>query len=89
MPNSNDEGYQPLPKSGVIENQIIRSVRELRDGDVENFTVNGIRKHVEETLDLPEGHLKKEGWKDKSKELIHKAIVSVLVRSRGSEISCD
>jgi len=63
------------PKASVIEAELAASVRKLFGIDPSNVSVNGVRKDVEDKLDLEEGFLKSSKWKGRSKELITEIVV--------------
>lgn len=64
----------PVPSGKSLEKELRAVVRALLDQEIE-ITVNKVRSEVEEKLDLPDSFFKESEWKNRSKDIIHKAIV--------------
>jgi hypothetical protein len=74
----------PKPSDKTIEKELRIETKSLLEND-EEVTVNKVRVLVEEKLDLPERFLKDSGdWKDRSKKIIYKAMVSHCAMPFGS-----
>lgn len=65
----------PVPSDSALEKELRVEARSLLDSGIE-VTVNKVRTRVEEKLDLPDQFFKETPeWKDRSKQIIHSAIV--------------
>lgn len=70
-----DDATMPTPSDKTLDKELRVEAKALLDSG-EEITVNKVRTRVEEKLDLPEQFFKDSAkWKDRSKDIIHKAIV--------------
>lgn len=58
-----------------LEKALVEGTREVFTEDPDATSVNKVRKHVEDKLDLDEGFFTGPDWKSKSKEIIKKHVV--------------
>ncbi len=63
------------PRDSTIREALKASASSLFHKDRNALTVNAVRKLVEEKCGLDTGFLKSDTWKEKSKDIINKAVV--------------
>ncbi|KAI9147720.1 transcriptional regulator [Paramyrothecium foliicola] len=66
------------PSAKAIEGALIRSTCDVWKDDPDGTSVNKVRQHVEEKLELEEGFLSAGDWKQKSKSLIKEYVTKLL-----------
>lgn len=83
---SDSEGA--LPSESTISQKLRDVVIALhKAGNADDLTVKRVRARAEKELSLPEGYLKtNSGWKQKSQDAIHAAVVSVWICSSAKSI---
>jgi hypothetical protein len=64
------------PSATKLEAALVEGTAEMFRAEPDATTVNKVRKHVEEKLDLEEGFFTGGDWKQKSKNLIKEHVVS-------------
>ena len=65
----------PSPKK--LEEALIDGTVHVYSTEPDAISVNKVRKHVEDALDLEEGFFSSEEWKQKSKALIKEYVASL------------
>ena len=63
------------PPAAVLRAELATAVRHLFADDRDGLTVNAVRKHVEDKLDLDPGFFKADKWKAQSKDIITNTVV--------------
>lgn len=63
------------PSKKELEKALVEGTKAVFTEDPDATSVNKVRKHVEEKLDLDEGFFTCPEWKSKSKEIIKKHVV--------------
>lgn len=78
------------PSKKELEGALIKGTQAVFKEDPDTTSVNKVRKHVEEELDLEEGFFTGETWKQRSKELIKEHVVSddSEPSCRANELNC-
>lgn len=63
------------PSAKKLEQALVDGTREVWIEEPDNVTVNKVRKHVEEKLDLEDGFFSAGQWKNRSKTVIKEHVV--------------
>ncbi|KFA75831.1 hypothetical protein S40288_01900 [Stachybotrys chartarum IBT 40288] len=66
------------PSAKKLEQALVDGTREVWIEEPDNVTVNKVRKHVEEKLDLEDGFFSAGQWKNRSKTVIKEHVVKLL-----------
>ncbi|GKT43417.1 uncharacterized protein ColSpa_03598 [Colletotrichum spaethianum] len=66
------------PSDKELEAALLDTVRDVFKTDIDNLTVNFIRKRVESTLELEDGFFSSGKWKDKSKKLVKELATALM-----------
>lgn len=64
------------PTTTELEEALIIGTHQVFTAEPDATTVNKVRKHVEESMDLEDGFFSSGDWKQKSKALIKEYVVS-------------
>lgn len=63
------------PSDKALEDALVQGTCDVFDAQPEETSVNKVRRHVEEKLDLEENFLAEGDWKKKSKDIIKEYVV--------------
>ncbi|KAK4446261.1 hypothetical protein QBC34DRAFT_411810 [Podospora aff. communis PSN243] len=66
-----------VPDKATLEQELRDAVRRIYQQDKTSLTVNSARQAVETKLKLKDGFFRDDGWKARSKEIIHEALAQV------------
>ncbi|KAK2014382.1 hypothetical protein LZ32DRAFT_195455 [Colletotrichum eremochloae] len=66
------------PSDAKLETALLDTVRNVFKTDLDNLTVNFIRKRVESDLQLEDGFFSSGDWKDKSKKLVKELATALM-----------
>ncbi|GKT55813.1 transcriptional regulator [Colletotrichum tofieldiae] len=66
------------PSDKKLEAALLDTVRDVFKTDLDNLTVNFIRKRVESDLELEDGFFSSAKWKDKSKKLVKELATALM-----------
>ncbi|KAJ0165151.1 hypothetical protein CTA2_12217 [Colletotrichum tanaceti] len=66
------------PSDKKLEAALLDTVRDVYKTDLDNLTVNFIRKRVESDLELEDGFFSSGKWKDKSKKLVKELATALM-----------
>lgn len=67
----------PAPEK--LEEALIEGTCQVFAAEPDATTVNKVRKHVEDSLDLEDGFFTGDDWKQRSKALIKEYVVSIMI----------